>query len=526
MSLVLLAVLACAPTSAGASGFANIGPSLLDLVAPDQPPFVLGTQYSVLPGSGSGDVTARLVPVGPISIPPGGFDTSASACQPSDFAGFPPGSVALIQRGFCARADKVANAVAAGASGVVMFNEGTATRTGLLTAGVEQVSIPVVGTTYQVGVDLRNLTLAGPVIIHVVTHTFSLTTKASPSVGGAISDTATLAGGTNPTGTITFSLFGPGDTTCTAAPVTTSTRTVAGNGTYTSGLFSPAAPGTYRYTARYSGDGINPMLDAGCGESVVVKPVPALATKASPSVPVGGTIADTATLTGGASAAGTITFDLFGPDNGTCSGTPISTSAKAVAGDGAYTSDGFTATVPGTYRFIARYSGDANYEARSGACNDPDESVVVTAASTSVDTTPPVVSGFAETNRKFTVGKTSTPTSGAAAKSTPSGTTFKYTLSEAATATIDIQRAAPGRRKGSKCVKPTAKLKKAKKCTRATSAGKLTRTSHQGANAVMFSGRIGSKKLTPGNYLAVLTAKDGAGNQSAPKTIKFTIVKH
>ncbi len=43
--------------------FTDIGPTVLDLVTPDQPPFVEGTDFAVLPGSGSGNVTAQMVPV-------------------------------------------------------------------------------------------------------------------------------------------------------------------------------------------------------------------------------------------------------------------------------------------------------------------------------------------------------------------------------------------------------------------------------------------------------------------------------
>ncbi|MDQ6613277.1 MAG: right-handed parallel beta-helix repeat-containing protein [Actinomycetota bacterium] len=160
--------------------FTDVGPSLLQVTSPSMPPFVQGTDYKALSGSGSGDVTARLVAVGPISIPPTGFDTSASGCSPSDFAGFPVGAVALIQRGFCARSQKVNNAVAAGASAVIMFNEGSTGRTGLLTAGVGVVTIPVVGTTYALGVQLYNLTQAGPVTIHVVTNTTNVLVQTGP----------------------------------------------------------------------------------------------------------------------------------------------------------------------------------------------------------------------------------------------------------------------------------------------------------------------------------------------------------
>ncbi len=68
-----------------------------------------------------------------------------------------------------------------------------------------------------------------------------LTTQASPSVpvGGQITDTATLAGATNPTGVITFFLYGPDDATCAGAAIFTSDVSVTGNGPYTSGTVHP-----------------------------------------------------------------------------------------------------------------------------------------------------------------------------------------------------------------------------------------------------------------------------------------------
>ena len=81
--------------------------------------------------------------------------SSASGCQASDFAGFLPGNIALIQRGTCTFAQKVANAEAAGASAAIIFNEGNPGRTGLFTgslAGTEH--IPVLFTSYDVGTQL------------------------------------------------------------------------------------------------------------------------------------------------------------------------------------------------------------------------------------------------------------------------------------------------------------------------------------------------------------------------------------
>ncbi len=146
---------------------------------------------------------------------------------------------------------------------------------------------------------------------------------------------------------------------------------------------------------------------------------------------------------------------------------------------------------------------------------------------TSADKTAPVVSRFGLTRKTFRVGGR-TPTSGSAARATKhkKGTTFRYTLSEAATVRIVIAQDRTGRRKAKKCVATTPKLRNAKKCVRIFVKGTLTRTSHQGANSVAFSGRIATKALKPGHYHATLTATDAAKNTSKPKTITFTIVKH
>jgi hypothetical protein len=101
------------------------------------------------------------------------------------------------------------------------------------------------------------------------TATPSLSTQASANapLGGSVSDTATLTGGNNPTGTITFRLYGPSDATCAATPVTTSTVTVSGNGSYASASFAPGEAGTYHWTASYSGDAGNAATSSSCGDS-------------------------------------------------------------------------------------------------------------------------------------------------------------------------------------------------------------------------------------------------------------------
>ncbi|WP_304612848.1 S8 family serine peptidase [Salinilacihabitans rarus] len=69
-----------------------------------------------------------------------GGETGYFGCEPEDFAAFPEGHVALIERGHCTFARKYLNAVEAGATGVVIFNNVSGLFSGtILDAGVEGV---------------------------------------------------------------------------------------------------------------------------------------------------------------------------------------------------------------------------------------------------------------------------------------------------------------------------------------------------------------------------------------------------
>src|SRR2546422_540526 len=102
----------------------------------------------------------------------------------------------------------------------------------------------------------------------------ALTTTASGSVaaGGSGSDVAHLTLGTNPTGTITFTLYGPNDATCTVVAFT-DTKPVSGTADYTSSSFTAIQAGTHRWIANYSGDLNNnaagPTACADAAEAVV-----------------------------------------------------------------------------------------------------------------------------------------------------------------------------------------------------------------------------------------------------------------
>jgi hypothetical protein len=81
-------------------------------------------------------------------------------------------------------------------------------------------------------------------------------------------DSFTLSGGFNPTGTIDFYLYAPGDTTCSGNAVYHEQVNVnSGNGTYSTSnsTFHATTEGTYRWASVYSGDSNNNSANSSCG---------------------------------------------------------------------------------------------------------------------------------------------------------------------------------------------------------------------------------------------------------------------
>ncbi len=131
----------------------------------------------------------------------------------------------------------------------------------------------------------------------------------------------------------------------------------------------------------------------------------------------------------------------------------------------------------------------------------------------------PLVSGFGFSPRVIAVARRATPISALA-----KGGRFRYTLNRAARVTIAIQRKLAGRRKGRRCVRPTKRLRRNRRCARYQRRGALTRPGQAGPNTIAFSGRIGSRALAPGSYRATITATNTAGS-SPPRRTTFKIVR-
>jgi Zn-dependent M28 family amino/carboxypeptidase len=132
--------------------FVSLSPSILEQVAPGP---VVALPHSIMSYSGSGDVT------GAVSVPSGAI----TGCFASDWAGFPAGNIALVQRGgsdptatppfVCSFGLKALNAMAAGATGIVVYNNAEGPLNGTLGATFT-ADFPAVGITQSLGVQLAS----------------------------------------------------------------------------------------------------------------------------------------------------------------------------------------------------------------------------------------------------------------------------------------------------------------------------------------------------------------------------------
>ncbi|MGH2987741.1 MAG: M28 family peptidase, partial [Solirubrobacterales bacterium] len=90
--------------------------------------------------------------------------TSTSGCEASDFPAETTDSISLIQRGTCTFVQKLAHAEAAGAAGVILFNEGQpepGRENPLFTTAPTYYGIPAVFSSFSVGEEFYNAFQAG-----------------------------------------------------------------------------------------------------------------------------------------------------------------------------------------------------------------------------------------------------------------------------------------------------------------------------------------------------------------------------
>jgi Zn-dependent M28 family amino/carboxypeptidase len=166
--------------------FRETRPPRFERLAPEPKQFRVGRDFLTFRYSGGGTVSGQVVPVEPAS--------ASSGCEPSDFAGFPQGGVALLRRGTCFFSQKAQNAKSAGASAVLIANEGVPGRTAPIAATLVRpgIGIPVLMISSALGSELARSAQAGTVRVRIAVSAVSRSARAA----NVIADLPGRRGGT------------------------------------------------------------------------------------------------------------------------------------------------------------------------------------------------------------------------------------------------------------------------------------------------------------------------------------------
>jgi len=220
-----------------------------------------------------------------------------------------------------------------------------------------------------------------------ITQTGITVTLPTDGSGTYVKDYATVAP-SGSTGTVAFRYYTSladcnADTTFNSGTSAGSGKTLDSNSVATSDTIHITSVGVIYWRAFFNGSGESADSDSGCnGEILTAKQATKLTTNAGGMYVLGsdGTVAlsDKATLSGGKSdAGGTITFMLFS-DAGCSNQVGSSVTADVNGADGkVYPSPSITVSAPGTYYWVANYSGDANNAGSSTTCGDANETPLV-----------------------------------------------------------------------------------------------------------------------------------------------------
>ncbi len=247
---------------------------------------------------------------------------------------------------------------------------------------------------YNVGDDRVRVTLGAHDTVRIsfsnaqilATPVLTTTPSAGGAVGTVLNDTATLTGGNAPTGSVTFKLYDPDQTTCTGTPRYTYTDSSAPYAT-TPGFTTDKA-GTWRWVAEYAGDANNNAVTSGCNDEEV-------------SIVNGSAITVTKNVTPDDASEWTITLTLPGGSQH-----PV----RPVLGDGgSYT---FSELASGTYVIEENDSGDYLSSVSCATCSGTgrsaslfvDNQTVVEVTFTNTKRTPPTGGGGGSGSSGGTVG--------------------------------------------------------------------------------------------------------------------------
>jgi hypothetical protein len=217
---------------------------------------------------------------------------------------------------------------------------------------------------------------------------------------------------------------------------------------------------------------------------------------------------------------GTVTFKLYNNSSG--SGTPLFTDTESLV-SGVATSAGYTTTATGTDYWVATYNGDSNNNpVTSSTSGEPvtiTPALLLGAGGGSVTAS---LTGLSQSHRRWRLGNNLARF--AVASQPPIGTTFQFTLNEAATVQFAFAKVLHGRKVNGKCVAQTRRNRRHKACERSVPSGSLSFSAGVGPHKLFFQGRLTrTKTLKPGTYALTITATNANGQQ-ATSTLSFAIV--
>jgi subtilisin-like proprotein convertase family protein len=104
------------------------------------------------------------------------------------------------------------------------------------------------------------------------------------------------------------------------------------------------------------------------------------------------------------------------------------------------------------------------------------------------------------------------------------GAVVGYQDSQAAQTNFVLSEASPGRTVGGKCLAQTKANATKRPCTRWVKVISFVRHDASGRNRFGFTGRVGARKLPPGEFQLQATAYAPSGQKSKPATVTFTVL--
>ena len=166
-------------------------PPVFQQVAPSQATYADGVDFASMTYSGNGDTTASVTAVD-LTLPPAAQpNSSTSGCEDADFPAETAGNVALIQRGTISFADKVTNAMNAGAIAAILYNNTAGDFSGTLGAATTtdgRAWIPAISVSDTTGAKLVTQANTNATIVNQVSNwdTYDGTSMATPHVAGVV----------------------------------------------------------------------------------------------------------------------------------------------------------------------------------------------------------------------------------------------------------------------------------------------------------------------------------------------------